>query len=119
MSRASNRVNSRKRRKKILKQAEGYRGGQSKLIRTAVEKVHRALQFAYRDRRQKKRDFRSLWITRIGIASKLHGLSYSKLMSGLKKAHVGLDRKILADLAIQAPEAFKDVVEMAKQKLAA
>lgn len=110
---------SRKRRKKILKKARGFRGGQSKLYRTATERLNRALQYAYRDRRVKKREFRSLWITRIGIASKQNGLSYSKLISGLKKAEVAIDRKILAELAVSSPEAFSKVVEVAKSKLAA
>jgi len=119
MSRATNRIASRNRRKKILKKAKGYRGGQSKLFRTAVEKVARGLQFAFRDRRVKKRDFRALWITRIGIAAKENGLSYSKLISGLKKAQVNLDRKILADLAVNSPKSFAEVVSLAKSKLAA
>jgi len=117
MSRATNTPASRRRRKKILKKAKGYRGGQSKLFRTAVERVARALQFSYRDRRVKKREFRALWITRIGIASKLNGLSYSKLIAGLKKAKIAIDRKVLADLAVKAPKAFTDVVEKAKAQL--
>lgn len=119
MSRVRRGTKARSRRKKILKRAKGFRGGQSKLYRTAADKVHRALQFSYRDRRVKKRDFRSLWITRIGIASKLNGLSYSKFISGLKKAGVELDRKVLAELAVNSPEAFAKVVEIAKAKLAA
>ncbi|MBI4412690.1 MAG: 50S ribosomal protein L20 [Deltaproteobacteria bacterium] len=118
MSRATNTPASRRRRKKILKTARGYRGGQSKLFRTAVERVARALQFAYRDRRVKKREFRALWITRIGIAAKLNGLSYSRLIAGLKKANIAVDRKVLADLAVRAPKAFADVVEKAKAQLA-
>ncbi|MBI2340542.1 MAG: 50S ribosomal protein L20 [Deltaproteobacteria bacterium] len=118
MSRATNTAASRRRRKKILKEAGGYRGGQSKLFRTAAERVARALQYAYRDRRVKKRDFRSLWITRIGIASKLQGLSYSRLIAGLKKANIAVDRKVLADLAVRAPQAFADVVAKAKASLA-
>src|SRR3989338_3643972 len=119
MSRATNRIASRNRRKKILKKAKGYRGGQSKLFRTATEKVNRALQFAFRDRRVKKRDFRALWITRIGIAAKINGLSYSKFISGLKKAGVGLDRKVLSELAVSDPLAFTKIVELAKAKLVA
>lgn len=119
MSRATNNPASHRRRKKVLKQAKGFRGAQSKLFRTAKERVARALQYAYRDRRVKKRDFRALWITRIGIATKLHGLSYSKFINGLKKAEINLDRKVLADLAVTSPNAFKDLVEMAKSKLAA
>ena len=88
------------------------------MFRTAAERVARALQFAYRDRRVKKREFRALWITRIGIAAKLNGLSYSRLIAGLKKANIAVDRKVLADLAVRAPKAFADVVEKAKAQLA-
>lgn len=88
------------------------------MFRTATERVNRALQFAYRDRRVRKRDFRSLWITRIGIASKQNGLSYSRLVAGLKKAKVLVDRKILADLAVSNPSAFTKIVEVAKSTLA-
>ncbi len=119
MSRATNNVASKRRRKKVLKQAKGFSGANSRLFRTATEKVNRAMQYAYRDRRVKKRDFRALWITRIGIASKINGLSYSKLVSGLKKAGVILDRKILADLAVKAPKVFSEIVGIAKAKLAA
>lgn len=119
MSRVKRGPKARRRRNKILAEAKGYRGGQSKLFRTATEKVNRALQFAFRDRRVKKRDFRSLWIIRIGIASKLNGLSYSKFISGLKKAGVTLDRKVLSELAISDPQAFTKIVELAKTKLAA
>lgn len=118
MSRVKRGTKARTRRKKVLKQAKGFRGGQSKLFRTAVEKVARALQFSYRDRRVKKRDFRALWITRIGSAAKLYGINYSRLIDGLKKANVSIDRKILADLAVRSPEAFKSVVDLAKSKLA-
>lgn len=113
MSRATNTPASRRRRKRVLKQAKGYRGAQSKLFRTAKERVARALQYAYRDRRVKKRDARSLWITRIGIASKLEGMSYSKLIAGLKKANIGLDRKILSDLAVRSPKVFSEIVALA------
>lgn len=99
-------------------QAKGYSGGQSKLFKTAKERVARALQFAYRDRRVRKREFRSLWITRIGIAAKTNGFNYSKLMSGLKKANVEINRKILADLAIKSPKAFSDIVALAKSHFA-
>lgn len=115
--RATNNPASKRRRKRILKAAEGYRGGQSRLIRTATEKVAKGLQYAYRDRRVKKRTQRALWITRIGIASKQHGLSYSKLIHGLKEADVQLDRKILADLAVRSPETFGEIVTLAKSKL--
>ncbi len=94
--------------------AKGYVGGRSRLYRTAVDAVHRALAYAYRDRRARKGDFRRLWITRINAAARLHGLSYSRLMDTLKKAHVELDRKILADLAVNDPRAFSKIVEIAK-----
>lgn len=115
MSRSKFGPKSRRRRKKILKLAKGYRGANSKLIRTAKEKVARALQYAYRDRRVKKRDFRALWITRIGIASKNLGLSYSKFMNGLKKANVEVNRKVLAELAVNEPKSFESLVELAKK----
>jgi large subunit ribosomal protein L20 len=105
---------TRARRKKVLKMAKGYVGGRSKLYRTAVDAVHRALAYAYRDRRARKRDFRRLWITRINAAARIHGLSYSCLMNALKKAHIELDRKILADLAVSDPGAFLKIVEKAK-----
>ena len=107
---------TRQRRKKVLKMAKGYRGGRSRLYRTAVDAVHRALAYAYRDRRARKRDFRRLWITRINAAARQHGLSYSRLMDALRKAHVELDRKILADLAVNDPGAFSKIAEMAKTK---
>ncbi len=105
---------TRKRRKKILKMAKGYVGGRSRLFRTAVDAVHRALAYAYRDRRRRKRDFRRLWITRINAAARIHGISYSRLMDSLKKAHIELDRKVLADLAVNDPASFSKIVEMAK-----
>ena len=113
MPRATNNVASRRRRKKILKQAKGYRGGRSKLIRTASDAVDRADQYAYRDRRQKKRNFRSLWITRSNAAARENGTTYSQLISGLNKAGVEVNRKVLADLAVMNPDAFKVVVETA------
>lgn len=102
------------RRKKILKQAKGYFGARSRLVRHAKETVDRALQFAYRDRRRRKRDFRRLWITRINAASRSHDLSYSSLIHGLKLAKVDLDRKVLADLAVNNPEAFSEVCKTAQ-----
>ncbi len=102
------------RRKRVLKKAKGYAGGRSRLYRSAVDAVHRALAYAYRDRRARKGDFRRLWITRINAAARLHGLSYSRLMDALRKAHVELDRKILADLAVSDPAAFSKIAEMAK-----
>lgn len=105
------------RRKKILKLAKGYRGTKSKLYRSAKESVERGLNFAYTGRKLKKRDFRSLWIVRIGAAARLNGLNYSQLMHGLKLAGIELDRKILADLAVHQPETFTEVVTQAKNAL--
>jgi len=102
------------RRKKILTLAKGYRLTKSKLHRSAKESVDRALSFAYRDRRAKKRDFRSLWIIRVGAAAKKNQISYSKFMSGLKKAGVLLDRRVLAEIAIKDPEVFTQLTETAK-----
>jgi large subunit ribosomal protein L20 len=105
------------RRKKILKLAKGYRGTKSKLYRSAKESVERGLNFAYTGRKLKKRDFRSLWIVRIGAAARLNGINYSQLMHGLKVAGVELDRKVLADLAVNQPEAFAAVAAQAKNAL--
>ena len=105
------------RRKKILKLAKGYRGTKSKLYRSAKESVERGLNFAYTGRKLKKRDFRSLWIVRIGAAARLNGINYSQLMHGLKVAGVELDRKVLADLAVNQPEAFAAVAQQAKNAL--
>lgn len=105
---------ARKRRKKILKLAKGFRGSHSKLFRTANQQVMKALRNAYRDRRRRKRDFRRLWITRINAASRQHGLSYSQLIGKLKKTNIELNRKMLAQLAITDPDAFAKVVEVAQ-----
>ncbi|HKZ78514.1 MAG TPA: 50S ribosomal protein L20 [Pyrinomonadaceae bacterium] len=105
------------RRKKILKLAKGYRGTKSKLYRSAKESVERGLNFAYTGRKLKKRDFRSLWIVRIGAAARLNGLNYSQFMHGLRLAGIELDRKVLADLAAKQPEAFKAVADQAKTAL--
>lgn len=111
---------ARHRKKKvILKKAKGYRGGRSKLYRTAKEAVLRAEVYATRDRRKRKGDFRRLWITRINAAVRTEGLSYSRFINGLKKASIGLDRKSLSELAIHNPEAFAEVVSQAKQALEA
>ena len=115
MPRVKKAVKSRERRKKVLKLASGYRGGRGRLLRTAKETVDRALKFAYRDRRVRKRDFRSLWIMRINAAAREHGLSYSRFMDGLKKANVTLDRKSLAELAISNVDAFAQLAQLAKQ----
>ena len=117
MPRATNNVASRKRRKKVLKLTKGYWGAKSKLYRTAHEAMMRALSYAYRDRRAKKRDFRGLWITRIGIAAKNEGISYSKFIRGLKVAKVEINRKILAELAVRDHEAFVSIVKVAKESL--
>lgn len=108
---------ARKRRQKVLKLAKGYRGGRSKLYRTAADSVDKALMYAYRDRRQRKRDFRRLWIARINAAARLNELSYSKLMHGLKLAGVELDRKVLAELAISDPPGFAQIAKLAAQQL--
>ena len=108
---------ARKRRKKVLKLAKGYRGGRSKLFRTAADAVDKALMYSYRDRRTRKRDFRRLWITRINAASRLSNLSYSKFIRGLKLAGVELDRKVLAELAISDPAGFAKIANLASQQL--
>jgi large subunit ribosomal protein L20 len=110
---------SRQRRKKIMKLAKGYVGGRGRLYRAARETVERSLAFAYRDRRVKKRTFRGLWITRIGAAAKLNGLSYSQLMNGLKQAGVELDRKVLAEVAMADPPGFSQLAATAKSRLGA
>ena len=114
MSRVKRGNVARKRRKKILKLAKGFRGSHSKLFRTANQQVMKALRNAYRDRRKRKRDFRRLWITRINAATRMHDISYSKFTHQLKKAEVGLNRKMLAQLAMVDPQAFEKVVEVAK-----
>ena len=103
---------ARRRRNRVLKLAKGFRGGRHRLYRTAVEAVDRALCYAYRDRRTRKRDFRRLWIVRIGAGAKANGTSYSRLMGGLKKADVDLDRKVLSNMAILDPNAFSEVVKL-------
>ncbi len=108
---------ARRRRKKVLKLARGYRGGRSKLFRTAADAVDKALMYAYRDRRQRKRDFRRLWIARINAAARMNGVAYNKFMNGLKKAGVSLDRKVLAELALSDPTAFAKIAALASQKL--
>ena len=108
---------ARKRRHKVLKLAKGYRGARSKLFRTAADAVDKALMYAYRDRRQRKRDFRQLWITRINAAARINDLSYSKFMNGLKRAGIVLDRKVLADLAISDPAGFAQIAKLASQNI--
>jgi large subunit ribosomal protein L20 len=107
------------RHKKILKLAKGYRGRSKSCYRIAVERVERALQYAYRDRRTKKRDFRALWIQRINAAAREHGLTYSRFINGLTKAGIEIDRKVLADLAVREPAAFKAIAVQAQAALAA
>ncbi len=106
---------SQKRHKKVLKLAKGFRGGHSKLYRTANQQVMKALRHAYRDRRRRKRDFRRLWISRINAAARENGMSYSQLTGQLRKADIQLNRKMLANLAMLDPEAFSKVVETAKK----
>lgn len=108
---------ARRRRKKILRHAKGYVGGRRRLYGIAKDTVERAWQFAYRDRRQRKRDFRRLWITRINAASRQHGLSYSKFIGGLNKAGVELNRKVMAEMAVFDPEGFETLVDIARDEL--
>ncbi len=117
MARAVDGTKRLKRRKKILKQAKGYWGRRSKLYKPAKEAVTRALCYAYRDRRRKKRDFRSLWIARISAACRAEDMSYSRFIHGLNLAGVGLNRKAISNMAIEDPQAFKSLVETARQNL--
>ncbi len=117
MPRVKRGVTARARHKKILGQAKGYREARSRVFRVAKQAVTRAGQYAYRDRRQKKRDFRALWIVRINAAARLCGLSYSRLIAGLNKAAIALDRKVLADIAVADPSAFAQIAEKAKAAL--
>jgi large subunit ribosomal protein L20 len=119
MPRVKRGVVAHRRHKKILKQAKGYYGARSRIFRVAKQAVTKAGQYAYRDRRQRKRQFRSLWITRINAQSRANGLSYSRLINGLKKADIALDRRVLADLAVHDKDAFAAIVEQAKAALAA
>lgn len=115
MPRVKRGVVAKRRHNKILKMAKGYRGARSKLFKTANEAVNRALAYSFRDRKVRKREFRRLWIVRINAASRIHGLSYSQMMNGLKKAGVNLNRKIMADLAVTDPSAFAELVKVAKK----
>jgi large subunit ribosomal protein L20 len=108
---------AKRRRKKILKLAKGHRGGRSKLFRTAADAVDKALMYAYRDRKARKRDFRRLWITRINAAARMNNLSYSKFIHGLKLAGINLDRKVLAELAISDPPGFAQIANLASEQL--
>jgi large subunit ribosomal protein L20 len=118
MPRVKRGVAARKRRNRILHEARGYYGGRSKLFKTAREAVERGWRYAYRDRKQRKRQFRALWIARINAAAREHGLSYSRFMDGLGRAGVEVDRKVLAQLAVSDPKAFGELAELAKSKVA-
>ena len=111
MARVKGAMHTRKRRKKILKLAKGYRGAKSKLFKTANQAVMKSLTYAYRDRKQKKRNFRQLWIARINAAARMNGISYSKFMNGLKKNGIEINRKMLAEIAVSDPAAFAKLVE--------
>ena len=117
MARVKGALATRKRRKRVLKLAKGYFGAKSKLFRTANEAVMKSLTYAYAGRKQKKRDFSRLWITRISAAAKLNGINYSQFMNGLKKAGIEMNRKMLSEIAISDPEAFSALVEKAKAAL--
>ena len=118
MARVKGALNAKKKHKRVLKLAKGYRGARSKQYRVAKQSVMRALTSAFAGRKQKKRDMRSLWITRINAAARLNGMSYSNLMHGLKLAGVDINRKMLAELAVNDPEGFKTLAELAKTKIA-
>jgi large subunit ribosomal protein L20 len=115
MPRAKRGFKARRRRNKTLKMAKGYRGARSRLYKTATEAVDRALKYAYRDRRVRKREMRGLWIIRISAAVKQHGLSYSRFIGALKKANIALDRKVLSEMAIHDPERFGQLIKMVPQ----
>ena len=119
MARIKRGVTTHARHRKIIKMAKGYRGRSKNCFRVAIERVEKALQYAYRDRRVKKRNFRALWIQRINAGTRQYGLPYSRFINGLKKAGIELDRKVLSDIAITQPEAFKILVDQAQAALAA
>ncbi|PKN34513.1 MAG: 50S ribosomal protein L20 [Deltaproteobacteria bacterium HGW-Deltaproteobacteria-19] len=114
MSRVKRSLTAKKKRRKIFKMAKGYFGARSRLLRTATEAVNRAMKYAFRDRRVRKREFRMLWIARISAAARMNGITYSRLMEGVRKAGIALDRKILSDLAIHDPGAFSRIVTTVK-----
>jgi len=118
MPRVKRGVAAKKRRRRILNEAKGYYGTRNNLLRTAREAVERGLRYAYRDRKQRKREFRGLWIARINAAAREHGLSYSRMIHGLKQAGVEVDRKILAELAVSDPKAFGELAALAKTQAA-
>ncbi len=117
MARVKKSPASRKRRKRLIKKSKGYWGARSNLLSQAKDTVRRAMQYSYRDRRQRKREFRKLWITRINAACRLNGTSYSKFINGLKSAGIEIDRKVLADIAVKDPVAFKEFVDTAQEAL--
>ena len=119
MARVKRGVTAHARHKKVVAMAKGYQGRNKNSFRVAIEKVEKGLQYAYRDRRQKKRNFRSLWIQRINAAAREHGMTYSQFMDGIHKAQIEVDRKVLADLAVREPDAFKALVEHAQAARAA
>ena len=114
MARVKRGVTTHARHQKVIKRAKGYRGRGKNVFTVAIERVEKGLQYAYRDRRVKKRNFRSLWIQRINAGARAHGLTYSQFMNGIQRAGIELDRKVLSDLAVREPEAFKSLVEQAK-----
>ena len=118
MARVKRGVAAGRRKRRILRAAKGYRGGRHRLLKTAREAVEKGLKYAYRDRRQRKREFRRLWIVRINAATREHGMSYSKFMNGLLRASVEIDRKELAEMAVRDPEGFARLVEVSKQAAA-
>lgn len=119
MTRVKRSVRARARHRKVLKLAKGYFGHKSKLFKVANQQVMKSLSYAYRDRKNKKREFRKLWITRINAAARMNGLSYSRFINGLSRAQITLDRKVLADIAVQDPAGFKALCEQAKAALSA
>ena len=119
MARVKRGVTTHARHKKVLKQAEGYQGRSKNVYKVAIERVEKGLQYAYRDRRVRKRTFRGLWIQRINAGARQHGLTYSQFMNGMKRAGIELDRKVLSDLAVREPAAFKSLVDQAQAALAA
>jgi len=119
MARVKRGVTAHARHKKVLKLSKGFRGRSSKCFRIALQRLEKSWQYAYRDRRNKKRNFRALWIQRINAAARAHGIPYSRFMNGLLKAGITMDRKIMADLAVHQPEAFKSLIDQAQEALVA
>ena len=117
MARVKRGVTTHARHKKLIKQAKGYRGRSKNVFRSAVQRVEKGLQYAYRDRRARKRNFRALWILRINAGAREHGLTYAQFMNGIKRAGIELDRKVLSDLAVREPESFRALVEKAQAAL--